>query len=616
MKWLIVPLMFLSIGLVVGHPDNGNNDLALPKINKNKFALEYLNYYRTGVKSLYLKNALNYITFPQEARMKEADDISPENQDPICTFCNVGLQVILLYIAFGATNAEVGDLAFLLCMEMEIQERHVCRGLIDVHMETVGFIIRSNPAITSELICGMVFQGSGCEMNENEIPEWSINIDPNGRPINGSKSLIPSPSSSDITVVHITDTHYDPKYQAGARANCGVLENPEDGAGYWGDYRDCDSPWIAVLDVFTQINQTHPNITYVYYTGDVVDHGVWETSHEANAASMSKTFSALTESFPNIPIYPIIGNHEPHPVNQFAPDNINSTELSSRAFYRFIADEWNDWLPAEARITIEEDGFYTVLVQEGLRIIAINNNDCYTYNFWLLYNASYPAKQLQWLHDTLLEAETNNEKVHILAHIPSGEGGCYNTWAREYRRIVDRFWDTISAQFNGHTHRDEFNVFYARDSPKDAINVGWNGGSATPYSFVNPNYRIYTVETETYQVIGHETWIYNLTEANLNASSSPNWFREYSFIDAYNVADLSPASLDELMTSFATDPDLISLYWMHKVKMGDPSLEEGCENECLLKHLTEIVTTEFGAENPRRDELVELFWTAVGEDSK
>lgn len=169
---------------------------------------------------------------------------------------------------------------------------------------------------------------------------------------------------------------------------------------------------------------------------------------------MSKTFRALTETFPNVPIYPIIGNHEPHPVNQFAPDYVNSTELSSREFYRFIADEWNDWLPSEARDTIEEDGFYTVLAQDGLRIIAINNNDCYTYNFWLLYNASYPAKQLQWLHDTLLEAERNEENVHILAHIPSGEGGCYNTWAREYRRIVDRFWDTISAQFNGHTHRD------------------------------------------------------------------------------------------------------------------------------------------------------------------
>lgn len=89
--------------------------------------------------------------------------------------------------------------------------------------DTVGFIIRSNPAITSELICGMVFQGSGCQMNENEIPDWSINIDPNGRPINGSKSLIPNPSNSSITVVHITDTHYDPKYQEGALADCGGM---------------------------------------------------------------------------------------------------------------------------------------------------------------------------------------------------------------------------------------------------------------------------------------------------------------------------------------------------------------------------------------------------------
>lgn len=58
-------------------------------------------------------------------------------------------------------------------------------------------------------------------MNENEAPEWSINIDPNGRPINGSKNLIADPSSNDITIIHITDTHYDPKYQVGAVANCG-----------------------------------------------------------------------------------------------------------------------------------------------------------------------------------------------------------------------------------------------------------------------------------------------------------------------------------------------------------------------------------------------------------
>lgn len=71
----------------------------------------------------------------------------------------------------------------------------------------------------------MVFQGSGCEMNENEIPEWSIDIDPNGRPVNGSKNVIADPSNNDITIVHITDTHYDPKYQVGAVANCGGMKD-------------------------------------------------------------------------------------------------------------------------------------------------------------------------------------------------------------------------------------------------------------------------------------------------------------------------------------------------------------------------------------------------------
>lgn len=64
--------------------------------------------------------------------------------------------------------------------------------------------------------------------------------------------------------------------------------------------------------------------------------------------------------------------------------------------------------------------------------------------------------------------------------------------------MVDRFWDTISGQFNGHTHRDRFNVFYARDHPNYAINVAWNGGSATTYSHLNPNYRVYSVEPSTY----------------------------------------------------------------------------------------------------------------------
>lgn len=54
-------------------------------------------------------------------------------------------------MSFGATNAEVADLAFLLCMEMEIQERHVCRGLIDIHIVSIACRLYDDIILTCEL---------------------------------------------------------------------------------------------------------------------------------------------------------------------------------------------------------------------------------------------------------------------------------------------------------------------------------------------------------------------------------------------------------------------------------------------------------------------------------
>lgn len=136
-----------------------------------------------------------------------------------------------------------------------------------------------------------------------------------------------------------------------------------------------------------------------------------------------------------------------------------------------------------------------MLVKPGYRIVSLNNNDCYTDNWWLFYNGSNLKTQLQWLHDILLQAEKDNEKVHVLAHIPSGDGTCWYVWAREYNRLIERFSATISGIFNGHTHKDEMNVHYSAGG--HAIGVSWNGGALTTFTDKNPNYRIYEVEPET-----------------------------------------------------------------------------------------------------------------------
>lgn len=58
-----------------------------------------------------------------------------------------------------------------------------------------------------------------------------------------------------------------------------------------------------------------PDIYYIYYTGDVISHRVWNTSTGMNNAELATVFGTIAEYFPNTFIFPIVGNHEPHPLN-------------------------------------------------------------------------------------------------------------------------------------------------------------------------------------------------------------------------------------------------------------------------------------------------------------
>jgi len=106
---------------------------------------------------------------------------------------------------------------------------------------------------------------------------------------------------------------------------------------------------------------------------------------------------------------------------------------------------------------------------------------------------------LQWLANTLLQAEKNEEFVHILAHIPPNHKHCQSTWKREYLKIINRYAHIIRAQFNGHTHNDELQLlFYSKDNRTKINNIAWNGGSVTAYSNLNPNYKLYIIDSNNY----------------------------------------------------------------------------------------------------------------------
>ena len=57
-----------------------------------------------------------------------------------------------------------------------------------------------------------------------------------------------------------------------------------------------------------------------------------------------------------------------------------------------------------------------------------------------------------------------------------------------------RYESTITGQFNGHTHKDEYQVFYDLHNKTRAVGMTYVGGSVTPFSHTNFGFRIYTMD--------------------------------------------------------------------------------------------------------------------------
>lgn len=137
---------------------------------------------------------------------------------------------------------------------------------------------------------------------------------------------MPSKTDRDVHILHITDVHHDPLYLPGSLAECEeplccqrhkeLVQNSSKAAGYWGDYRDCDLPWHTIDQSLRHIKQTHGSkIDFIFQTGDIIDHMIWDTSIEKNKQVYRRVTERIYELFPDTPVYPCIGNHEPHPLN-------------------------------------------------------------------------------------------------------------------------------------------------------------------------------------------------------------------------------------------------------------------------------------------------------------
>ncbi|GJQ73032.1 hypothetical protein Trydic_g1666 [Trypoxylus dichotomus] len=543
-------------------------------------------FIKNGVKTRNLTDAVHYLKTLPNVKYRD---------EQFCETCKYVVDGVLQYRRSGVQRKDMIKLLTELCIIFSGWNHAGCTGRVNIEIDALLYMMDNRKNLTADRICGIYLQHYGCV--DPNYQEWHINI-----PEQTSTAFVePELSGQSLKILHLTDIHFDPEYKPGSNAVCedplccrgGTSNKPENAAGYWGDYHVCDMPWHSVLNLMDQIKQQHQQIDFVYYTGDIISHASWLTTKESNKNDIGRLFELFLQRFNSISVYPVLGNHEAHPCNYYSPENV-SDAVSSQWLYDYVADDWSKWLPEDTKLTIRNGGFYTVLVRKGFRIIGINSNLCYTDNIWLFFDDVDPHGQLQWLVDTLAEAEKNGEVVHLLAHVPPGSLECWHPWDNEFVRIVNRFSHVIKAQFNGHTHTDEIRIFL-NDNKDNAVNVAYNGASFTTFVGMNPNYRLYDTDSKSFEVTDYEEWIFNLTEANQNSNTPPNWYKLYSFKHAYGLNSTRNEDLFDWIQRMKNDPnkELMKQYFRFLNRDSEVNINKGCDDDCLDGLLCFIVSITF-----------------------
>lgn len=426
-----------------------------------------------------------------------------------------------------------------------------------------------------------------------------------------SHMTAPTPGNETFNVLHVSDFHIELDYTLGSEANCttsGMCCNPhswnknakpdsidnsdlrffdsyytDEGVFQLGEditsevynssvwtpaqefgFYQCDSPELLINSSLKSIVDYQLNnsmeFDFVIFTGDMVDHDEQEhISYQSTIESQEHVLRDLKNYFKDVPVYPVLGNHDTFPYGQLASEASGHKNLYEWND-ELMASIWigNGWIPFDDYDQIKKHYTgYSIQTKRGLKVIALNSNSYYTanyYNYWNMTDGIDQFGTLKFLVDELLESEAQGQRVWVIAHVPPNTQ-TLPTQAEAYKQIYSRFSpSTIAGLFFGHTHQDQFTMLYANDNKtiEDAIMNTWIIQSVTPWVGFNPGWRYYEVDTETFSIMNSMNFYTKLNETFGNDGAEPVWEFEYSAREAYDPQSTWPADAPLNATFWAT----------------------------------------------------------------
>lgn len=509
------------------------------------------------------------------------------------------------------------------------QGRDITRGNHGKHLSQV-FTLMDAFGLDGQSLCNWHAKDT-CEPVDMPIPDLSSWWP--AKPANPAR--IESAFNETFNVLHISDFHLDLRYLPGQEAWCDSymcctvesknkkalaagLNHTVQSAQKLGSYH-CDAPDSLVEDSMRSVGALAAarDFEFGIFTGDMVSHDLEDwLSFSHSYQSEEEVYYLMKKYLGDIPVYPTFGNHDSYPYSQLAQ---NASGFAGQFSWNaeLSAKMWKDygWLnetqEAEAEHTY---GSFAVTTKRGLRVISIDSNFWYGDNYYNFWNITDPdlSGEFKWLVSELLQCEQKGQKAWIMAHVPSQEMAAVPWTTEVFRQVIRRFSPhVIAANFFGHTHADQFNVFYEEDNKwteDSAISVGWITQSVTPVDTYNPAWRYYEVDSKTFEIMNsknyyaplNDTYDYDLNKHHnetvdnftykVYEPQTPremNWIWEYSARDAYDPdqtwpidAPLNATFWHRAAKSIIERPEQIQLYYDHYYRKS-PYTRQGCTGKCL-----------------------------------
>ncbi|KAL5004721.1 hypothetical protein ScPMuIL_018177 [Solemya velum] len=397
-------------------------------------------------------------------------------------------------------------------------------------------------------------------------------------------------SGQPIRILQLADIHIDPDYAEGSAVNCGMYTccrkgYPGNGsAGPYGEY-NCDLPGKTFKVLVEEIRKITPKPDFIIYTGDAPPHDVWSESWASQLSDDEHVIDELANLLPNTTIYPALGNHESFPANLYYMGKSEYQVLNNRTvvWWKKLFE-----MSEEQEETIRTSAYYTTLIRPGLRILSFNSDYGYNFNFYIILNDQIPQFQQMktFMINTLESARKAGEKVIIIGHIAPGDLDSTVNWYGDfYVDLVANYSDTIVLQTFAHTHHDEFKVVTSPTNEAEHLGVLFLAPSMTPRTNVNPSFRVFSLDSQTFELLDFDQYSINLTEANERGNITAR--KTYSAKSEYGLHDMSPRSWYKLTERFLQRPSVLDRYRYNELagsgKQGD------CDTICKLTQICKVL---------------------------